>query len=115
MNERADVERLVRESSLFSDQPIHIRPLSGGITNRNFVASTDRGDYVVRIPGERTALLGIDNAIYNVLAGNDDGTAQAIVTRGMGLVIEGAGGISDAARKGRGDAGFQPKGEFADR
>ncbi len=62
MNERADVERLVRESSLFSDQPIHIRPLSGGITNRNFVASTDRGEYVIRIPGERTSLLGIDRA-----------------------------------------------------
>jgi prepilin-type processing-associated H-X9-DG protein len=57
------VERLVRESGLFADQPVvQIRPLSGGITNRNFVASTDHGEYVVRIPGERTELLGIDRA-----------------------------------------------------
>lgn len=62
MNERADVERLVRESGLFADQPVQIRPLSGGITNRNFVASTDHGEYVIRIPGERTELLGIDRA-----------------------------------------------------
>ena len=62
VNERADVERLVRASSLFGGEPVQIRPLSGGITNRNFVATTDHGEYVVRIPGERTELLGIDRA-----------------------------------------------------
>jgi thiamine kinase-like enzyme len=56
------VERLVRASNLFADQAVQIRPLSGGITNRNFVAATDAGEYVVRIPGERTELLGIDRA-----------------------------------------------------
>jgi thiamine kinase-like enzyme len=56
------VERLVRESSLFVGQTVEIRPLSGGITNRNFVVTTDHGEYVVRIPGERTSLLGIDRA-----------------------------------------------------
>ena len=56
------MERLVRESSLFAGQSVHIRPLSGGITNRNFVVTTDHGEYVVRIPGERTSLLGIDRA-----------------------------------------------------
>jgi thiamine kinase-like enzyme len=62
VNDRGDVERLVRASSLFADQNVDVRPLSGGITNRNFVASTDHGDFVVRIPGERTELLGIDRA-----------------------------------------------------
>ena len=56
------MERLVRASSLFAGQTVEIRPLSGGITNRNFVVTTDHGQYVVRIPGERTALLGIDRA-----------------------------------------------------
>ena len=56
------MERLVRESSLFDSEPLQIRPLSGGITNRNFVVTTDHGEYVVRIPGERTSLLGIDRA-----------------------------------------------------
>jgi len=62
VNELADVERLVRASGLFAGQAIAIRPLHGGITNRNFVVSVDTGDYVVRIPGERTSLLGIDRA-----------------------------------------------------
>ncbi len=39
-----------------------IRPLHGGITNRNFVVTTPDGEYVVRVPGERTELLGIDRA-----------------------------------------------------
>ena len=56
------MERLVRESSLFDGQPVQIRPLGVGITNRNFVVTTDHGEYVVRIPGERTSLLGIDRA-----------------------------------------------------
>ena len=56
------MERLVRESSLFADQHVQIRPLNGGITNRNFVVTTDGSEYVIRIPGERTALLGIDRA-----------------------------------------------------
>lgn len=56
------MERLVRESPLFAGQSVEIRPLSGGITNRNYVVTTDHGEYVVRIPGERTSLLGIDRA-----------------------------------------------------
>jgi phosphotransferase family enzyme/choline/ethanolamine kinase len=56
------VEQLLRGSSLFAGENIQIRPLHGGITNRNFVVATKRGEFVVRIPGERTELLGIDRA-----------------------------------------------------
>ncbi len=35
-------------------------PLNGGITNRNFRARFGSGDYVVRLPGRDTHLLGID-------------------------------------------------------
>lgn len=41
---------------------LDIRPLHGGITNRNFVVTVDGAEWVVRIPGERTELLGIDRA-----------------------------------------------------
>ena len=41
---------------------IDLRPLHGGITNTNFVATVGSGEYVVRVPGERTELLGIDRA-----------------------------------------------------
>lgn len=62
VNGRADVERLVRGSKLFAGRNVELRPLPGGITNRNYVVTTDCGEYVIRIPGERTALLGIDRA-----------------------------------------------------
>jgi len=62
VNEGAHVDRLVRASALFAGQTVSIRPLHGGITNRNFIVSTNSADYVVRIPGERTGLLGIDRA-----------------------------------------------------
>jgi aminoglycoside phosphotransferase (APT) family kinase protein len=35
-------------------------PLSGGITNRNFRVRLGGGEYVVRLPGDGTSLLGID-------------------------------------------------------
>jgi thiamine kinase-like enzyme len=36
------------------------KPLSGGITNRNFRATLGGADYVIRLPGKDTDLLGID-------------------------------------------------------
>jgi len=36
------------------------RPLDGGITNRNFRARLGGSDYVIRVPGKDTSLLGID-------------------------------------------------------
>ena len=35
-------------------------PLDGGITNRNFRVNFGGTDYVVRLPGKNTDLLGID-------------------------------------------------------
>jgi thiamine kinase-like enzyme len=37
-------------------------PLSGGITNRNYRATLGGTDYVIRVPGKDTSLLGIDRA-----------------------------------------------------
>ncbi len=37
-------------------------PLSGGITNRNYRATFGGTDYVIRVPGKDTSLLGIDRA-----------------------------------------------------
>jgi thiamine kinase-like enzyme len=37
-------------------------PLSGGITNRNYRATFGGTDYVIRVPGKDTSLLGIDRS-----------------------------------------------------
>ncbi len=41
-------------------------PLEGGITNRNFRVRLGEGDYVLRLPGKDTALLGIDRTAERI-------------------------------------------------
>ncbi|MEO7397797.1 MAG: phosphotransferase [Ilumatobacteraceae bacterium] len=55
-----DIEAAVRMVPAWSRGPLTIRPLSDAITNRHFVVGFDDREYVARIPGERTNLLGID-------------------------------------------------------
>lgn len=55
-----DVAALVRRVPGWHDQRVEITPLRGGITNTNFVAAVAGARAVVRVPGERTELLGID-------------------------------------------------------
>ena len=55
-----EIEAIVRRVPAWSQGDTSIRPLLGGLTNRNYVVSFDGEEYVVRVPGERTQLLGID-------------------------------------------------------
>ena len=59
---RFDIEALVRRVPGWENQRIDLAPLHGGITNTNFVATVASQRAVVRVPGERTELLGIDRA-----------------------------------------------------
>ena len=54
---RAIVDRLADRLGPANGEPL---PLEGGITNRNFRVRFGEDDYVVRLPGKDTALLGID-------------------------------------------------------
>ncbi len=56
------IELLLRRVPGWERSEISIVPLHGGITNTNFVARIDGEPRVVRVPGERTELLGIDRA-----------------------------------------------------
>jgi thiamine kinase-like enzyme len=42
---------------------LELEPLGGGITNHNFKVSVDGADYVLRIGGKDTELLGIDRSV----------------------------------------------------
>ncbi len=57
-----DIEALVRQVPGWEGSQISVAPLHGGITNTNFVANVDGEPRVIRVPGERTELLGIDRA-----------------------------------------------------
>ena len=55
-------EVVARLSALLGRREGSVVQLDGGITNRNFRVNFGGTDYVVRLPGKRTALLGIDRA-----------------------------------------------------
>jgi thiamine kinase-like enzyme len=53
-------EAVARLSALLGPRTGGILPLAGGITNRNFRVNFGGTDYVLRLPGKDTGLLGID-------------------------------------------------------
>jgi thiamine kinase-like enzyme len=53
-------EAIARLSALLGPRQGGVLRLEGGITNRNFRVNFGGSDYVVRLPGKDTALLGID-------------------------------------------------------
>jgi thiamine kinase-like enzyme len=55
-------EVVARVSALLGPREGSVVQLDGGITNRNFRVNFGGTDYVVRLPGKKTELLGIDRA-----------------------------------------------------
>ena len=47
---------------IWPGQRVSIEPLGGGITNRNFKVEAEGQEFVLRIGGRDTELLGIDRA-----------------------------------------------------
>jgi thiamine kinase-like enzyme len=64
-NVRSILTRLPDRLGAPVDAPI---PLDGGITNRNYLVRMTGGEFVVRIPGRNTDLLGIDRRAERLAA-----------------------------------------------
>ena len=73
---------LVRRLPGWEHHHIELTPLRGGSTNTNYVAVVDGVSAVVRVPGERTELLGIDRA-------NEAEAARRAAQLGIGPVVLG--------------------------
>lgn len=56
----ATIQTILAEIPLLRGKPVAVRPLEGGLTNRNFVLDMGGEQFVLRIPGANTGLLGID-------------------------------------------------------
>jgi thiamine kinase-like enzyme len=63
--------------SIWRGQDVAISPLSGGLTNENFLVVTGDARHVMRIPGQSTELLSIDRA-------NEVHNTRAAATTGIG-------------------------------
>jgi thiamine kinase-like enzyme len=72
----------VRRVSLWRGQDVRVSPLSGGLTNENYlVEAPDGRRYVMRVPGQSTELLSIDrkNEVYNTRAAAATGIGPRVL------------------------------------
>lgn len=83
MSTTADLETIVaRLESVLGPAEGEPVPLEGGITNRNFRARLGGQDYMIRLPGRDTGLLGISREAERIAnaAAAQLGVAPAVVT-----------------------------------
>jgi thiamine kinase-like enzyme len=51
---------LIGDLKMHTGKLLEVVPISGGMTNRNYRLETEKGRFMLRLAGERTALLGIN-------------------------------------------------------
>jgi len=75
------VDDAVDRVSLWRGRQVTVAPLSGGLTNENYLVEADGERYVMRIPGASTELLSIDrkNEVYNTRAAATTGIGPRVL------------------------------------
>src|SRR5438094_7339856 len=78
-NKRA--EEAAKRVSLWKGRPVVISPLSGGLTNENYLVESEGNRYVMRLPGQSTELLSIDreNEVYTTKAAASTGIGPRVL------------------------------------
>src|SRR2546429_1762584 len=86
-NKRA--EEAAKRVSLWKGRPVVISPLSGGLTNENYLVDVEGTRYVMRLPGQSTELLSIDreNEVYNTKAAATTGIGPQVLEHVAGLDV----------------------------
>ena len=84
-------EEAARSVALWRGQDVNLTPLSGGLTNENFlveVAGTGER-YVMRLPGASTELLSIDraNEVHNTRAAAETGIGPRVLEHVPGVDV----------------------------
>jgi thiamine kinase-like enzyme len=74
-------EDAVERVSLWRGKDVKVSPLSGGLTNENYLVEAGGQRYVMRMPGTSTELLAIDraNEVYNARAAATTGVGPAVL------------------------------------
>jgi thiamine kinase-like enzyme len=75
------VDDVVDRVSLWRGADVAVSPLSGGLTNENYLVQADGSSYVLRIPGRSTELLAVDraNEIHNTKAAASTGVGPRVL------------------------------------
>ena len=74
-------EAAAAQVALWRGQEVAISPLSGGLTNENYLVESGGERYVMRLPGQSTELLSIDraNEVYNTRAAASTGIGPRVL------------------------------------
>jgi len=75
------VDDAVSRVSLWRGRELSVSPLSGGLTNENYLVEAEGERYVMRIPGASTELLSIDraNEVHNTMAAAETGIGPRVL------------------------------------
>src|SRR5256885_864908 len=86
-NKRA--EEAAKRVSLWKGRPVVISPLSGGLTNENYLVESEGNRYVMRLPGQSTELVSIDreNEVYNTKAAASTGIGPKVLEHVPGVDV----------------------------
>jgi len=76
-----NAEAAAAQVALWRGREIAISPLSGGLTNENYLVESGGERYVMRLPGQSTELLSIDrtNEVYNTKAAASTGIGPRVL------------------------------------
>src|SRR5690349_13151495 len=75
--------------ALWRGKQVRVSPLSGGLTNENYLVEAAGKRYVMRVPGQSTELLSIDreNEVYNTKAAASTGIAPHVLEHVPGVDV----------------------------
>ena len=82
-------EEAAARVSLWRGRPLSISPLSGGLTNENYLVELEGTKYVMRLPGKSTELLSIDreNEVFNTIAAATTGIGPRVLEHVPGVDV----------------------------
>ena len=82
-------EEAAARVALWKGRSLTISPLSGGLTNENYLVVSDGQRYVMRLPGQSTELLAIDraNEVYNTKAAATTGIGPKVLEHAAGVDV----------------------------
>jgi thiamine kinase-like enzyme len=86
---QAEAEEAAGRVALWRGRKLALSPLSGGLTNDNYLVQTDGERYVMRLPGRSTDLLAIDrvNEVHNTKAAATTGIGPRVLEHVAGLDV----------------------------
>jgi thiamine kinase-like enzyme len=89
MPSSARTEAAASRVALWKGRQVTISPLSGGLTNENYLVETGGQRYVMRLPGQSTELLSIDraNEVYNTKAAATTGIGPRVLEHVAGFDV----------------------------